>query len=176
MVSWIAHVIQHSCEGCINMAAKSVSNSTLWHNRLGHMSIKGMKIVAVKGVLKGLKSVDISLCESYVMGKQKQVSFMKATWEPKNVRLKMVLKDVWRRSLVSSLVDQSSTLPSSMISVGKYEFISWNISQMCLPPSRSGKLKLKNRPTWRSNVSGLTMEKSTTSQSLKIFLQLRELD
>ena len=61
------------------MAAKSVSNSTLWHNRLGHMSIKGMKIVAVKGVLKGLKSVDISLCESYVMGKQKQVSFMKAT-------------------------------------------------------------------------------------------------
>ena len=56
---------------CINMtaAAESASNSSLWHNRLGHMSVKGMKMPTVKGALEGLKPVDMGLCESCVMGK-----------------------------------------------------------------------------------------------------------
>ena len=46
-----------------------------------------------------VKTIDTSLCESYIMGKHKQVSFTKAIREPKKVRH----TDVWRPSRVSSL-------------------------------------------------------------------------
>ena len=61
----------YTTAGCINMAVVSegASGSCLWHNRLGHMSAKGMKILVAKGSLEVLKSVDMSLCESCVMGK-----------------------------------------------------------------------------------------------------------
>ena len=55
--------------------AEGAFGSCLWHNRLGHMSTKGMKMLVAKGALEGLKSV--GLCESCVMGKQKRVSFTK---------------------------------------------------------------------------------------------------
>lgn len=57
--------------GCINMTvvAKGASGSCLWHNRLGHMNAKKMKMLVAKGSLDGLKSVDMDLCESCVMGK-----------------------------------------------------------------------------------------------------------
>ena len=66
--------------GCMNMAAvaESDSNSSLWHNRLGHTSVKGMKMLVAKVVLEGLKSIDMSTCENCVMSKQKLVSFTKA--------------------------------------------------------------------------------------------------
>ena len=82
----------YNTAGCINMAAiaESDSGSCLWHNRLGHMSAKGMKILVAKGALEGLKSVDMGLCESCVMGKQKKVSFTKIPREPKKVRLESV--------------------------------------------------------------------------------------
>ncbi|VFQ92713.1 unnamed protein product [Cuscuta campestris] len=78
--------------GCINMAADAdgVSSSSLWHDRLGHMSVKGMRMLAAKGTLEGLTSVDMGLCESCVMGKQKRVSFTKTPREPKKVRLEML--------------------------------------------------------------------------------------
>ena len=34
---------------------------SLWHNKLGYMSFKGMKMFA-RGALKGLKSIDMGLC------------------------------------------------------------------------------------------------------------------
>ena len=38
----------YTTAGCINIAAvaESASNSSLWHNRLEHMSVKGMKTLA----------------------------------------------------------------------------------------------------------------------------------
>ena len=50
----------------INMVAvaEGASGSCRWHNRLGHMSTKGMKMLVAKGALEGLKSVDMGLCES----------------------------------------------------------------------------------------------------------------
>ena len=41
----------YTTAGCINMAAvvEDVSGSCLWHNRLGHMSTKGMKMLVAKG-------------------------------------------------------------------------------------------------------------------------------
>ena len=60
----------YTTTGCINMVvvAEGASGSWLWHNRLGHMSTKGMKMLVTKGALEGLKSVDMGLCESCVMG------------------------------------------------------------------------------------------------------------
>ena len=73
-------------------------------HKLGHVSAKGMKMLVGKGAIKGLESVDMGLCESCVMGKQKRVSFTKTPREPKKVRLEMVHTDVWGPSPVSSLV------------------------------------------------------------------------
>ena len=42
------------------------SNTTLWHNRLGQMSEKGMKVLHSKKVLLGLKCVNMDFCESCV--------------------------------------------------------------------------------------------------------------
>ena len=69
----------YTTAGFINMAvvAEGASGSCLWHSRLGHMSAKGMKMLVAKGALEGLKSVDMGLCESCVMGKQKRVRFTK---------------------------------------------------------------------------------------------------
>ena len=53
------------------IVAEGASNSCLWHNRLGHMSAKGMKILVAKEALECLKSVDMGLCESCVMGTEK---------------------------------------------------------------------------------------------------------
>ena len=41
----------YTTAGCINMAAvaEGASGSCLWHNRLGHMSTKGMKMLVAKG-------------------------------------------------------------------------------------------------------------------------------
>ena len=63
--------------------AKSASNSSLWHNRLGHKSVKGMKMLTAKEVLEGMKSVDMSPCENCVMSKQKRVSFTRTVRELK---------------------------------------------------------------------------------------------
>jgi transposase InsO family protein len=81
----------------------STSRSSLWHCRLGHMSQKGMQKLAQKGYLQDLKSVDLELCESCVLGKQKRVSFTKLSRDPKAERLELVHTDVWGPSPVSSL-------------------------------------------------------------------------
>ena len=45
------------------------SDTTLWHNRLGHMSEKGMKVLHSKKILLGLKCVNMDFCEICVYGK-----------------------------------------------------------------------------------------------------------
>ena len=40
-----------------------------WHNKLGHMSEKGMKVLHSKNVLLGMKCVNMEFCESCVYGK-----------------------------------------------------------------------------------------------------------
>ena len=110
----------YTTAGCINMdaVAEGASDSCLWHN----MSTKGMKMLVSKGALEGLNSVDIGLCESCVMGKEKRVSFTKTPREPKKVRLEMVHTNVWRPSQYHHSEDPDSMLPSLMISAGRYVF------------------------------------------------------
>ena len=47
-------------------------DTTLWCNRLGHMSEKGMKVLHSKKVLPGPKCVNMDFCESCVYGKKRE--------------------------------------------------------------------------------------------------------
>ncbi|KAL5767309.1 hypothetical protein ACOSQ2_014092 [Xanthoceras sorbifolium] len=83
--------------------ADSDGKSNLWHQRLGHMSEKGMKTLLSKGKLPDLKAVDVGLCEDCIFGKQKKVSFAKIGKILKAEKLELVHTDVWGPSPVSSL-------------------------------------------------------------------------
>ena len=87
----------------IIVVADADGKSNLWHQRLGHMSDKGMKTLLSKGKLPDLKNVDVGLCEDCIFGKQKKVSFTKIGKTPKVERLELVHTDVWGPSPVSSL-------------------------------------------------------------------------
>ncbi|GKB32448.1 retrovirus-related pol polyprotein from transposon TNT 1-94 [Tanacetum coccineum] len=56
----------------INTSIDGRGNVALWHQRLGHMSEKGMKILASKGRIPYLQKVVVGFCEPCVLGKQKR--------------------------------------------------------------------------------------------------------
>ena len=82
--------------------AKASTDKSLWHRRLGHMSEKRMKMLSSKGKLPKLKSVDFDMCESYILGKQKRVSFLKTGKTPKAEKLELVHTNLWGPSSIAS--------------------------------------------------------------------------
>ena len=62
-----------------------------------------MKMLLSKGKLPELKFVDFDMCESYILGKQKNVSFLKIGRTPKAEKLEIVHTDLWGPSPVASL-------------------------------------------------------------------------
>ena len=66
--------------------------------------IQNNEMMAVNGVLEGVKSIDMDVCASCVMKKYKRVSFTKAAKKPQKVRLEMVHTDVQGPSPVSSFL------------------------------------------------------------------------
>jgi len=79
------------------------NSSSLWHQRLGHMSEKGMKLMVSKGKIPNLKHVDVGPCEHCIFGKQKKVSFSKTSKSSKVERLALVHTDVWGPAPMKSL-------------------------------------------------------------------------
>ena len=77
--------------------------SNLWHNRLGHMSEKGMKMLHSQGKLPDIDSVEVDLCEDCIFGKQKRVSFQKGGRPSKACNLELIHTDVWGPASVDSL-------------------------------------------------------------------------
>ena len=57
-----------SLRGTITVVEES-TDASLWHRRLGHMSEKWMKMLLSKGKLPELKSFNLDMCESYILGK-----------------------------------------------------------------------------------------------------------
>lgn len=53
-----------------------------------------MKVLASKGKLSDLKSVDIDFCEDCMFGKQKRVSFSKDGRKTKSEKLELVHTDM----------------------------------------------------------------------------------
>ena len=79
------------------------ADTSLWHHRLGRISEKGMKMLLSKGKLAELKSIDFDMCESCILEKQKNVSFLKTGRTSKAKKLELVHTDLWGPSLVASL-------------------------------------------------------------------------
>ena len=67
------YLIARAC--CLIAIATENENSKLWHQRLGQMSEKGMKIMHLIGKLPGPKYVDFDMCEDCILGNQKRISF-----------------------------------------------------------------------------------------------------
>ena len=62
-----------------------------------------MKMLLSKRKQLELKSIDFDMCESYILGKQKNMSFLKTGRTPKVEKLELVHTDLWGSSLVASL-------------------------------------------------------------------------
>ena len=62
-----------------------------------------MKMLLLKGKLPKLKSIDFDMCESCILEKQKNVSFLKTGRTLKAEKLELVHTDLWGPSLVASL-------------------------------------------------------------------------
>ena len=62
-----------------------------------------MKMLLLKGKLPELKFIDFDMCESCILGKQKNVSFLKTSRTSKAEKLKLVYTDLWGPSPVASL-------------------------------------------------------------------------
>ena len=82
--------------------AKTSTDTSLWHRRLGHMSEKRMKMLLSKRKLLELKSIDFDMCESCILGNQEKVSFLKTDRPLKAKKLELVHTDLWGLSLVAS--------------------------------------------------------------------------
>ena len=85
------------------VVAEARTNESLWHRKLGHMSEKGMKMLLLKGKLPKLKSINLNMCESCILGKQKNVSFFKTGRTSKVGKLELVHFDLWGPSPIASL-------------------------------------------------------------------------
>ncbi|GJR12199.1 retrovirus-related pol polyprotein from transposon TNT 1-94 [Tanacetum coccineum] len=87
----------------INATIDGKANAALWHQRLGHMSEKGMKILASKGRVPYLQKAVVGICEPCVLWKQKKVSFVKSWNTRKLQRLELVHTDVYGLTSVASI-------------------------------------------------------------------------
>ncbi|GJT13697.1 retrovirus-related pol polyprotein from transposon TNT 1-94 [Tanacetum coccineum] len=87
----------------INATIDVKGNAALWHQRLGHMSEKGMKILASKGRIPDLQKVVVGFCEPCILGKQKKVSFLKSENTGKQQRFELVHTDVYSPTSVASI-------------------------------------------------------------------------
>ena len=93
-----------TAEACCSITiAAGNETPNLWHQRLGHMSEKGMNIMHSKGKLPGLQSIEMDMCEDCILGKQKRVSFQTSYRIPKKERLELIHSDVWGPTTISSI-------------------------------------------------------------------------
>jgi len=91
--------------GKLDLAAvtKEGNSVDLWHKHLGHMSKKGFKILVSKNLLLGLKSYNLDLCEHYIYGRQRKVSFLRGRHDRKKNVLELVHSDVFGPVNIKSL-------------------------------------------------------------------------
>ncbi|PNY01730.1 copia-type polyprotein, partial [Trifolium pratense] len=86
-----AEVIAPRC-----LQASKIVNSQLWHNRYCHLSIKGLNILVIKDMVKGLpalKELDEN-CVNCLVGKQHKDAIPKqATWRA-SLKLELVHSDI----------------------------------------------------------------------------------
>ena len=80
--------------------AAELPKISLWHSRLGHMSVKGMEQLALFGYLPSLKFSDLKKCEFCLYGRQVQIPHKRAS-NQKLQLLELVHTDVCEMPTVS---------------------------------------------------------------------------
>ncbi|KAE8725329.1 hypothetical protein F3Y22_tig00008957pilonHSYRG00078 [Hibiscus syriacus] len=78
----------------------SSDSAMLWHQKLGHMSEQGMKVLMEQKLLPGLTNVSLPLCEHCITSKQHRLKFNTSNSRGKNV-LELVHSDVWQAPVTS---------------------------------------------------------------------------
>ncbi|KAE8734764.1 hypothetical protein F3Y22_tig00000715pilonHSYRG00142 [Hibiscus syriacus] len=78
----------------------SSDSTMLWHQKLGHMSKQGMKVLVEKKLLPCLTKVSLPLCEHCITSKQHRLKFNTSNSRAKSV-LELVHSDVWQAPVTS---------------------------------------------------------------------------
>eukprot|EP00253_Pinus_taeda_P035580 PITA_35580 len=88
----------------------SGEKTMLWHQRLGNIGEKGLRILHGKGMVEGMSnsSLDFGFCENCVYGKQNRVSFPSGGKRGKQI-LELVRNDVFGLVKVPSLALEDKT-------------------------------------------------------------------
>ena len=81
----------------------TAENSTLWHNRMGHISEKGLKVLVKNDKFPKMNWDEMETCEDCILGKQRRVSFSKSPPQIKQAKLELVHSDVWGPAPVDSI-------------------------------------------------------------------------
>jgi hypothetical protein len=80
-------------KGDVNVVENETSTE-LWHKRFGHMSEKGLQVLAKKQLLPNIKGTSLMPCTHCLVGKQRRVSFHKSPQSRKTNILDLVHTDV----------------------------------------------------------------------------------
>ncbi|KAE8694615.1 putative pentatricopeptide repeat-containing protein [Hibiscus syriacus] len=83
-----------------SIASCSSDSEMLWHQKLGHMSEQGMKVLVDKKLLPGLTKVSFPLCKHCITSKQHRLKFNTSNSRAKSV-LELVHSDVWQTPVTS---------------------------------------------------------------------------
>ena len=87
--------------GDASIASTNQEESTIrWHYKLGHMSERGIKILAERNLLPRLTSVNLPFCEHCVVSKQSRLKFGRSTAKSKHI-LDLIHSDVWESPVTS---------------------------------------------------------------------------
>jgi hypothetical protein len=80
------------------------AKTMLWHQRLGHIGEKGLRVLHGKGMVEGMSnfSLDFDFCEHFIYGKKNQVIFPSIAMRAEGV-LQLVHTDVFGPMSVPSL-------------------------------------------------------------------------
>ena len=85
--------------GQVNISVQKIMSlsrdeTSIWHKRLGHLSIKNLQILAKRGILDIERIGFLAFCENCVMGKHKKLSFH-AGRHDSGEALKYIYADLW---------------------------------------------------------------------------------
>ncbi|KAE8675254.1 hypothetical protein F3Y22_tig00111689pilonHSYRG00088 [Hibiscus syriacus] len=83
-----------------SVASCSSDSAMLWHQKLGHMSEQGMKVLVEQKLLPGLTNVSLTLREHCITSKQHQLKFNTSNSRGKSV-IELVHSDVWQAPVTS---------------------------------------------------------------------------
>ena len=90
----------HGAEASIASVSPAEEKTMMWHQKLGHMSEKGLKVLINHKLLPRLTKVTLPFCEHCVTSKQHRLKFGTSTTKSKCI-LDLIHSNVWQAPVVS---------------------------------------------------------------------------